>query len=186
MEVVGNGSCHERPAAFDEMGADVRQHPAVAAQLDAVAGEADGAHATDRTEIGGLGLRIGERHSDAGTVLLDQLGRRAVGDEPAVTHHHDPVAEDLGLVGEVGDEHDRRPAVADPLDEVPDDAPRRGVEPLGELVEEHDLGLVDERQGDEQPLTLTARQRAERLAPQLVESPLAPPRPATPGGRRTA
>ena len=96
-----------------------------------------------------------------------------MGDEPAVAHHDDPVAQDLGLVGEVGDEHDRRPAVADPPDEVPDDAPRRGVEPLRELVEEHDLGLVHERQGDEQPLALPARERAERLPPQRVESPLA-------------
>ena len=92
--------------------------------------------------------------------------------ETAVTHHHDPVAEDLGLVGEVGDEHHGRPAVADPLHEVPDDPARRRVETLGELVEEHDLGLVEERQGDEQSLPLSARQRAERLAPQRVEPPL--------------
>ena len=57
------------------MGTDVGQHPAVATQLDTVAGEPDGTHATDRTELGGLGLRIGERDSDARPVLLDQLGR---------------------------------------------------------------------------------------------------------------
>ena len=148
------------------------QHPAVAAQLDPAAGETDRAHPADRAEIGRIGGGVGERHPDPRTVLLDQLRRRTVGDEPAVAHHDDPVAEDLRLVDEVGDEHDGRPAGADQLDELPDDPPRRRVETLGQLVEEHDLRLVEQREGDEQALPLTARQGAERLVPQPVETPL--------------
>ena len=73
VEVDRNGSAAS-PARVDQVGTDVGQHPAVAPQLDPVAGQPDRAHAADRTQLGGLGLRVGERHSDAGTVLLDELG----------------------------------------------------------------------------------------------------------------
>ena len=53
----------------------MREHPAVAAELDTTAREGDGADATDRAEIGRVGVRIGERHPDAGSVLFDELGR---------------------------------------------------------------------------------------------------------------
>ena len=41
-------------------------------------------------------------------------------------------------------------------------APRLRIEPGGRLVEEDELGLVDERQRQRQPLPLSARQRVER------------------------
>ena len=74
VEIRRHGSAASA-AGVDEVGADVGQHPAVAAQLDTVAGEADGTHAADRAEVGCLGVRIGEGDSDARPVLLDQLGR---------------------------------------------------------------------------------------------------------------
>ena len=62
---------------------------------------------------------------------------------------------------EVRREEHRLAAVADAADQVPDRAARLRVEPGGQLVEEHDLRIVDERQRDEQPLLLAARERHE-------------------------
>ena len=55
----------------------------------------------------------------------------------------------------------RLAARADAAHELPDRAARLRIEPGRQLVEEHDLGIVDERQRDEQPLLLPARQRHE-------------------------
>ena len=63
MKIGRHGSCRGRVLVVDEVGADVGQHPAVAAELDPIAREADGAHATDRAEVGRVGVRIGERHA---------------------------------------------------------------------------------------------------------------------------
>ena len=41
-------------------------------------------------------------------------------------------------------------------------AARLRVEAGGRLVEEHELGLVDEREREREPLPLAARQRVER------------------------
>ena len=62
--------------------------------------------------------------------------------------------------------------------EGPDGATRLRIEPGGELVEEHDLWLVDERERDEEPLLLAARERHEpRVAflaqPELIDEPIA-------------
>ena len=89
-------------------------------------------------------------------MLFHELGGRTVRHKTALTHHHDSVAENLGLVGEVGDQDHGRPAVANPLHEVPHDSTRHWIQALRELVEEHDLRLVEERQGDEQTLPLAA------------------------------
>src|SRR6266550_6384066 len=56
-----------------------------------------------------------------------------------------------------GEEH-RRAAISDAGDQTPDRATRLRVKARGELVEEYDLGFVDESEGDEQPLLLTARE----------------------------
>ena len=90
---------------------------------------------------------------------------------PRVNDRH-PVAEALGLVHEVRDQHDRRATVADRLDELPGDVTGARVEPGGHLVEKHDLGLADEGQGDEQPLPLPAGEARKRSVPLLGEPPL--------------
>ena len=88
------------------------------------------------------------------------------------SHHDDAVAQPLGFLDVVGDEHDRRAAVADAADHVPGMTPADRVEVLGQLVEEHQLRVADESEGDEQPLPLAAGQRAERPCPQAGEVPL--------------
>ena len=77
------------------------------------------------------------------------------------------------------------PAVPDPADDVPGVAPADGVEVLGQLVEEHQLGPADERQRHEQALALAAGQGAEGSLPEARRA--ATPRPARRGaGARDA
>ena len=57
-----------------------------------------------------------------------------------------------------------------PRDEIPDRPPGLRVEPRRQLVEEHELGLVDQRERDEEPLLLAARQRHEPGVALGVES----------------
>ena len=73
MEIQRHGSA-AGVTGVDEVSADVGEHPTVTSQLDPVAGQPDGAHTADRTQLGSLGPRVGERDSHAGTVPLDELG----------------------------------------------------------------------------------------------------------------
>jgi len=71
----------------------------------------------------------------------------------------------------------RLAAVPDVAHQLPDRSPSLGVEPRRQLVEKHDLGIVDQRQGDEQSLLLPARQVHEPGIAlvgesQLVEQPV--------------
>ena len=62
----------------------------------------------------------------------------------------------LGLLDVVGREQDRPAVALLRLDDVPERPASSRVEPGRGLVEEHELGLVDQREGDGQPLSLTA------------------------------
>ena len=77
-------------------------------------------------------------------MLLDQLARRALGDDPAAVHDDQPVAQLLGLVHVVGGEDERRPALLQPVEAIPDQVPGLRIEPGGGLVEQQQLGIVDE------------------------------------------
>ena len=113
-----------------------------------------------------------KRHGRRAAELLDDRRRRAVGDHPPAVHDHDAVAEALGLLDVVGDEHDGGAGVADVADDVPGVAAGEWVEVLGELVEEDDLGTADEGQSDEQPLPLAAGERTVVAPQQRSELPL--------------
>jgi hypothetical protein len=56
----------------------------------------------------------------------------------------------------VGDQQDRDAAVADRLDQVPGVPAGLRVQAGGELVQDRDPGVADQREGDGQPLLLTA------------------------------
>lgn len=95
---------------------------------------------------------------------LDPLG------EPRGSVHHDhpagidqrhPVTQPLGLLHEVGDEHDRDPARPHLLDELPGVPPGLRVQAGGELVEHRHPRVPDQGQRDRQPLLPAARQLAE-------------------------
>ena len=101
---------------------------------------------TGQRRQGGRVERHRRRERDGGGagVAGDQLGRGAGVDDAAAAHHRHPVAQRFGLVHEMGDQHDRRAPVADVADGVPHVAAGERVEALGELVEEHHLGLVEQ------------------------------------------
>ena len=99
------------------------------------------------------------------------------------TRSHRP----LCLLHEVSRQEDGLAAVADAPHEVPDGPPGLRVEAGGELVEEHQLGRVDQGQGDEQPLLLSPGQRHEpRVAlvgeSELIEQPVSVERRVVEGG----
>src|ERR1019366_2984225 len=64
------------------------------------------------------------------------------------------VAEALGFFHQMSGEKDRLAALADTADQIPDGVARLRVEPGGQLVEKHDLRVVDQRESDEKALLL--------------------------------
>ena len=64
------------------------------------------------------------------------------GDDLALVDGRRPVAEPLCLLHEVGDQHDRHPAVAHAVDQALHLPARFGIEPGRELVQDGGLGLA--------------------------------------------
>ena len=91
----------------------------------------------------------------AGDLALE-LVRRALGDDLAVVHDRDPVAERVGLVEVVRGEEDGHALGAQPADLVPHVGPALRVEAGGRLVQEDDLRLVDDAERDVDPAALAA------------------------------
>ena len=100
-------------------------------------------------------------------VLVDQLARRALGDDLRLVHDDEPVAQLLGLVHVVGRQDERHAPLLEPVQPLPEQVARLRVEAGRGLVEEQDRGLVDQRAGDRQPPLHAARQRLD-----LVVRPL--------------
>ena len=75
------------------------------------------------------------------------------------------VAQPLGLLHQVRREQHRLAALADAAHHLPDRPPGLRIEAGRQLVEQHDVGIVDERQRDEEPLPLPSRQRHEPGVP---------------------
>ena len=94
-------------------------------------------------------------------VLADQRGRRALGHDPALVDHDQPIAELLGLIHVVGGEHQRRALLLQAEQPVPEDVARLRVEAGGRLVEQQDAGVVHERARD--------REAALHAAGQVVD-----------------
>ena len=100
---------------------------------------------------------VGEAKADLGRrrIATEPVGR-ALGDDLAADDDRHPIGEDLGLVHVVGGEEDRlaqRPQVGD---HVPGSAASRRVEPGRRLVEEEQLRVADQRQGDVEAALLAA------------------------------
>src|SRR5665647_1721818 len=144
-------------------------------RLRAVPGVVHAEQTGDRVTVRGTGTRLaqdvmaalaverrGAGHGDRDAALrgdrADQSGDGVEGDDAAVVDDRDPVAEPLGLLHEVRGEHDGRAAVADLPDDVPDRQAGLRVQPGGQLVEEDELGVIDQRKGDEHALALAARE----------------------------
>ena len=77
-------------------------------------------------------------------------------EDPAVIHDRDPIAQDLRLLHVVGGQEHGPPVGLQSPDDVPQRPPRGRVEAGRRFVEEDELRVVDESEGDGEALTLTA------------------------------
>ena len=79
----------------------------------------------------------------------------------AAVHDHEPVTELLGLVHVVRREHEGDARLLQSIEALPQHVARLRVETGGRLVEQQDLGLVDQGARDRQPALHAARQRVD-------------------------
>ena len=98
----------------------------------------------------------------------------------AAVHDHEPVAQLLGLVHVVGGEHQRDALTLELVEALPQQVARLRVEPGGRLVEQQQLGLVDQRAGDREPALHAARERVDAVVAPVgaAARTRAAPRPA--------
>ena len=140
---------------------------------------------------------LGQPGQQRGRVVVDLdgddrgLGRhgggRGVPQQPAAVDDHDPVADALELAEQVGGDQDRDAELAaDPPDQVEHVVAAGGVETVGGLVEQHQLGVVDQRLRELDPLLHAGGVAAHRPVALLVEPDVAQDvgRPLAGGGRR--
>ena len=92
-------------------------------------------------------------------VLFDQLARRTDRHDLAPVHHDQPVAQLLGFVHVVRGQHERDPALLEPVQPVPQHVASLRIEPGRRLVEQQQFGLVDQCAGDRDPSLHAPRQR---------------------------
>src|SRR4051812_34451942 len=107
-----------------------------------------------------LAARVAPRHAHAPRRVDPELARRALGEDAAALDDRHAVGERLGLVEVVRRQQDRLAEVAERADGLPGGAAGRGVEAGRRLVEEHQLGVADEREPEVEPPLLAARQGA--------------------------
>jgi hypothetical protein len=85
---------------------------------------------------------------------LHQIQGPASGNDPAAIDDHDLVAQPLRLLHVMGRQHHGLAALAHGLDQAPEVAPRLRIETGGRLVQEHQPGIVDQGDGQQQALAL--------------------------------
>ena len=81
-------------------------------------------------------------------VVRDEIARRTLGHDGAMIHHHESIAELLGLVHVVGRDDERDAFSLQAVETFPEQVPGLGVEPGGRLVEDQEFRLVDEGSGN--------------------------------------
>jgi hypothetical protein len=95
-------------------------------------------------------------------VFLDHLPRRAARDDLAALHDDQPVAELRRFLHVVGRQHERLPLGRELAQAIPNEVARLGIQARRGLVEDDDLGIVDERARDEEPPLHPARELLDR------------------------
>ena len=112
--------------------------------------------AQGRADVRAAGLQA---HTHASTP--QELDERGVGGELTVDEHHDPITDGLDLLEDVGREDDRR-VLGEPLDEGADLENLDRIEAVRGLVEDEDLGLVQDRLGEPDTLTVALGELRDR------------------------
>ena len=94
----------------------------------------------------------------AGPFAVPDGGGRPFRDDPAVADHRDLVGQVLRLVHVVRSQQHRLAERHQALDDLPRLVPGRGIEPGGGLVQEQQVRVADQGDGDVQPPLLSAGQ----------------------------
>ena len=146
--------CHvgvlETRAAHLELG-DVRVLRQQVSDEDGRVALAHGVHVASSTG--------GPAHFGGGRELAGELVGTAVGDDPPLVEHEDPVGDLFGLVQVVGRDQDRRVLeVGQPVDEIVEVATCMRIEARGGFVEKDDLGAAHDPDRDVEATPLPARQ----------------------------
>ena len=113
-----------------------------------------------------------------------ERGPRAVGHHPTTVDHRHPVGELISLLQVVGGEDDRAPLLAELPDHAPEGALAFDVHSRGRLVEEDQLGIPGNRDGEAHPLGLATRELVRRAAKERANS--GPFHSEVKGGRKAA
>ena len=127
----------------------------------------------DPLEGGGVGSVVvgveAHLHHLTRRVAVDEVARTSLGRDPTLVHDDETVAELLGLVHVVGrdDEGDALPLESE--EAVPQDVPGLRVQTGRGLVEEQQLGVVDEAAGDDQPALHAAGEVLDLVGPALAQ-----------------
>lgn len=153
--------------------AKAHQEGTLPADFDGLTLAGHRANARDRGE--GLVVVLGRcpRRRRAPTVSGHELCWCAGGDHQPAAKHDEPVTQTLRLVHEVGDQDDRRAHSAHLLHQRPRLAACGRVQTGRHLVEEDQLGAIDQSQRDEQPLPLPTGQARKARAGAMSQSPVA-------------
>ncbi len=101
-------------------------------------------------------------------MLLDQASGRALADDLAFVHDHQPIAELLGFVHVVGGDDQCHPFLLEAIEPIPQKVTGLGIESRGGLVEDQHLRSVDQPAGNRQT---TLHPSGERL--HLALAPIA-------------
>ena len=106
-----------------------------------------------------IGIEGARSHADAygGVKAANECGRRVEFENLAGVHDRHAVAERLGLVHVMRRQDGGAPGVVESAEQTPEIAAGLRVKPRGRLIEEHHVGIMDQRASDGQPLFLTAR-----------------------------
>ena len=144
---VRPGSPRQRPIAASSAApigaADVKRRAERRHHLDPRLPAQRPGHRVDPLPFGPPGDQVG---------LREHLIDGALGQQPPIGDVGDPVAA-LGLVHVVGaDQHGHARFGGEPVDLVPELAPRLRVDACGRLVQQQQLGLVQDGRGQRQPL----------------------------------
>ena len=148
----------------DHFGEQARRPPHVG--LDHAVDDAGAGHAVEfpfeeRAEAVPVARHL-DRHDGVGADGLLEGLRGVEGEDLAVVHDRDPVAELVGLLHVVGGEQDGLAVVVELAQDLPEGQPALGVEAGGRFVHEQHGRPVEDRTGHHEALRHAARQGVHR------------------------
>ncbi|HLB86554.1 MAG TPA: hypothetical protein VJK29_02765, partial [Terriglobales bacterium] len=100
----------------------------------------------------------GKLHHVVPAEAIDQVGRRAFGDDLAVVDDGKAVAEALSFVHIVRSEKHRAAVALEGADDIPELAAALWIKTRGGLIQKKNFGISHERSGDGKALALSARE----------------------------